>query len=110
MRHIRVLWLIGSLVLAASPLRAAHEPPAPPAGAAAVDYLTAVKPIFAERCYSCHGALKQKAGLRLDAGQLIRKGSDDGPVVVPGKPNDSPLIDSVTGGTTPSGCRRRGRR
>ena len=32
----------------------------------AVDYLRDVKPIFAEKCFACHGALKQKADLRLD--------------------------------------------
>ena len=31
-----------------------------------VDYAREVKPLLKERCYSCHGALKQKAGLRLD--------------------------------------------
>ena len=30
-----------------------------------VDYLTQVKPILQQRCYACHGALKQEAGLRL---------------------------------------------
>ena len=40
----------------ASPLSAA-EP---------VDYVRDVKPILRERCYACHGALKQKAKLRLD--------------------------------------------
>ena len=31
---------------------------------AAVDYTRDVKPILHERCYSCHGALKQEGGLR----------------------------------------------
>jgi len=29
-------------------------------------YLEEVKPLLRERCYACHGALKQKSGLRLD--------------------------------------------
>ena len=32
----------------------------------AVDYAKDIKPLLKERCYACHGALKQKAGLRLD--------------------------------------------
>ncbi|HKB39268.1 MAG TPA: PSD1 and planctomycete cytochrome C domain-containing protein, partial [Gemmataceae bacterium] len=62
-----------------------------------VDYRRDVKPIFSSRCYSCHGALRQKAELRLDTGALIRKGSRSGPVVVPGKSDDSALIDAVMG-------------
>ena len=29
-----------------------------------VDYVRDVKPILKERCYACHGALKQESGLR----------------------------------------------
>ena len=61
-----------------------------------VKYQGAIKPLFAEKCSACHGALKQEAGLRLDAGVLIRKGSEDGPVIVPGKAERSLLIRKVT--------------
>ena len=47
-----------------------------------VDYEREVKPILQARCYSCHGALKQESGLRLDTGTLIRKGGDSGPAAV----------------------------
>ena len=33
---------------------------------AEVDYARDVKPIFKERCFACHGVLKQESGLRLD--------------------------------------------
>ena len=66
------------------------------AGDRAVDYARDVKPIFQERCYSCHGALKQKAKLRLDSGELIRKGGSTGPAIVPGKSAESILIERVT--------------
>lgn len=36
--------------------------------AAPPDYMRDVKPLFEKRCSSCHGRLKQKADLRLDAG------------------------------------------
>ena len=49
---------------------------------AAVDYTRDVKPILHERCYSCHGALKQEGGLRLDTAELARKGGDNGAVVI----------------------------
>ena len=31
-----------------------------------IDYLDDVKPVFKQRCFACHGTLKQEAGLRLD--------------------------------------------
>ncbi len=34
-----------------------------------------------ERCYACHGALKQKAGLRLDSVTLMERGSNNGNVL-----------------------------
>ncbi|MEX2288117.1 MAG: PSD1 and planctomycete cytochrome C domain-containing protein [Planctomycetaceae bacterium] len=62
-----------------------------------VDYLKQIKPILVHRCTSCHGALKQKSGLRLDAAALIRKGGENGAAIVPGKAAESPLIAAVTG-------------
>ena len=44
----------------------------------AIDYTREVKPLLKTRCYACHGALKQKAGLRLDTVSLIKKGGDNG--------------------------------
>src|SRR5205085_10310027 len=64
--------------------------------APAVDYLRDVKPILAARCTSCHGAIRQKAGLRLDAAELIRRGGVSGPAVVAGHSDESLLIDRVT--------------
>jgi hypothetical protein len=77
--------LVGLLLLPAQLLAA--EP---------VDYLRDVKPVLKERCYACHGALKQKAKLRLDTAVSIRKGGRDGPAVQPGDAAGSMLIDRVT--------------
>jgi hypothetical protein len=41
----------------------------------AVDYVKDIKPLLKERCISCHGTVKQKGDLRLDAGTLIPKDS-----------------------------------
>lgn len=71
---------------------------APPSAAAdgGVDYLHDIKPILQERCYACHGALKQQAGLRLDTGAFARKGGDSGAALVPGKPEGSLLLTRVS--------------
>src|SRR6516162_5550941 len=62
-----------------------------------VDYVQDIKPILSRRCYSCHGALKQKNDLRLDTAALAIKGGGAGPAIVPGKSDESLLIDAVTG-------------
>jgi len=54
-----------------------------------------VRPVFAEHCYECHGQKKQSAGLRLDNKTGMEKGTDDGPVVVPGEPDRSALIQAI---------------
>jgi hypothetical protein len=68
-------------------LRAADEP---------VDYLRSVKPIFTARCYTCHGALKQKNELRLDTVGLMKKGGETGPAIVPGNSGKSLLVHHIT--------------
>ncbi|MBW3540841.1 MAG: DUF1549 domain-containing protein, partial [Planctomycetes bacterium] len=45
----------------------------------------------------CHGAFKQQSELRLDTGAAIRKGGLSGAAVVPGKADESLLIQVVTG-------------
>jgi mono/diheme cytochrome c family protein len=70
--------------------------PTAPAAEPRVDYLRAVKPIFRQRCFGCHGALKQRGGLRLDTGSLIRQGGDTGPAVMPGSVAKSLLVGRIT--------------
>lgn len=48
------------------------------ATATAVDYTHDVKPILQRHCYSCHGALQQQSGLRLDHPSFIQAGGDRG--------------------------------
>ena len=36
----------------------------PAIAGAGVDYLAEIKPLLKRKCYACHGALKQKAGLQ----------------------------------------------
>ncbi len=56
-----------------------------------------IRPVFAENCYSCHSekAEKIKGDLRLDTREGLLKGGTDGPVIVPGDPDASPLIKAV---------------
>ena len=63
----------------------------------AADYLRDVKPLLEHKCYACHGALKQQGGLRLDTAASLLKGGESGSVVIKGRPEDSLLIDVLTG-------------
>lgn len=65
-----------------------------------IDYEKDVKSVFAERCFACHGALKQEAGLRVDTVGLMTQGGDTGPAIVPGQAKDS-LIWSRISSTDP---------
>ena len=63
--------------------------------AASPDYELDIKPLLQQRCYSCHGRLKHKAELRLDAGALIHKGGKHGPAIVAGQSAESLLIRRI---------------
>ncbi len=56
-----------------------------------------VRPLLAERCYKCHSAQseKLKGGLLLDSLEGVMKGGEDGPVLAPGEPGKSRLIEAV---------------
>src|SRR5436190_23084338 len=56
---------------------------------------SAVRPVFAEHCHKCHGPAKQRNGLRLDSREALLRGGDSGPAIVPGQPDESPLIRAV---------------
>jgi hypothetical protein len=88
-RRLRPLVLWAGLVLLCRPGATAF-------GGDAVNYFKDVKPLLEHRCFSCHGALEENAGLRLDAGELIRKGGESGAVIVAGNAPASLLIQRVS--------------
>jgi mono/diheme cytochrome c family protein len=105
-------FLIAGLMAATSVLAAAVAQAAEPAPsknpaaekavadkgpAAAVDYFTKIKPIFARRCVACHGHLKQESGLRVDAARFLLKGGERGPAIVGGDLEKSVLLAAVSG-------------
>ena len=62
-----------------------------------VGYLESVKPLFTRACVGCHGAVRPKAGLRLDTAAGARAGGDSGPALRPGDPDGSLLVQVVEG-------------
>jgi hypothetical protein len=57
-----------------------------------------VRPILAERCWSCHSgqAGESKGSLRLDHIQLIQQGGDSGAALVAGDPDASLIFQAVS--------------
>ncbi|MEX2560457.1 MAG: PSD1 and planctomycete cytochrome C domain-containing protein [Pirellulales bacterium] len=56
-----------------------------------------IRPLLVEHCHECHSrqAETPQASLLLDNAAGIARGGDSGPVVVPGRPDDSLLIQAV---------------
>jgi len=62
---------------------------------AAKQFETTIRPLLAERCFACHGAEKQKAGLRLDRRGNAFRGGKSGSAFVPGDPDSSLLVEAI---------------
>ncbi len=69
----------------------------PPAASRVIDFKKDVQPVLAKACLACHGAAKQRGGLRLDDGAAALKGSNSGPVIKPGDGARSRLLHLVAG-------------
>ena len=54
-----------------------------------------IRPTLVTECIECHGADKQKGGLRLDSRAGWQKGGDSGAVIVPKDPGSSLLLRSI---------------
>lgn len=59
-------------------------------------YLKHINPILDANCVACHGQSKVNGGLRLDSYEFLMKGGKEGPVIVPGQPGKSVLLQRVT--------------
>jgi len=56
------------------------------------EFVRVIQPLLERTCTKCHNEDKQKAELLLTTIEGIRKGSENGEVIVPGKPDESPLL------------------
>ncbi len=66
--------------------------------AAAEDFFPKqIAPILEQHCLRCHGKKSQRGGLSLATAADAQAGGDSGPVLAPGKPNESLLLAMVSG-------------
>ena len=91
--HGATYWLTLFLALLASAsLRAAEGPNL---------FAESVQPLLVAKCGRCHGKETQKAELALHTPQGVQKGGESGPVIAPGKPDESPLFEKIHAGEMP---------
>lgn len=85
-----------ALLVSSAPVFAAPDATKPNADQLAF-FEKKIRPVLADKCYKCHSEKsdKIKGGLVLDTREGIRRGGDSGPAVVPGKLDDSLLIEAI---------------
>jgi mono/diheme cytochrome c family protein len=81
-------------------LSGAHLPGGEPRDARAL-WVGGVQQLFDRHCVKCHGPLEQKSGLELDTPESVLKGDEIGPVIVPGKPDESAMVKALAPGSDP---------
>src|SRR4051812_33831038 len=67
-------------------------------GADRVDFQRQIRPLLADKCFSCHGrdAEHREGSLRLDEREAALKGGDSGEkAIVPGQPDKSELVRRI---------------
>lgn len=67
-----------------------------PSSEAARFFESKVRPVLVENCFKCHVDKQPKGGLWLDSRAALLAGGDNGPAVVPGKPEESLLIKALS--------------
>lgn len=71
------------------------------AGEAEALWTGKVQAILDQHCVKCHGPLEEKGGLLLDTREAVMAGGESGPVVVPGQPEESPLVTALAAEADP---------
>jgi hypothetical protein len=87
------LWLLSAL----SAVSAQTPAPDKPTAAGVEFFETKIRPMLAKNCYPCHSGATKVAmgGLFLDSRNGIRKGGAGGAAILPGRPEESPLIRAI---------------
>src|SRR5947208_2019692 len=88
------LWvvLVLGLALVDEPRAAAQAPPSK----GPVSFINQVAPILKENCFACHDSKKRKGKLDMTTYERFRTGGTKDDPVVPGKPEESVIIDLLT--------------
>ncbi len=94
LRHFSLAWI----ALAAIPASAADAP---------LHFESDIRAILKTHCWHCHGEEEKPEGqLDLRLVRFMANGGDSGAAIVPGKPDDSLLIQRVASGDMPPGDKK----
>jgi hypothetical protein len=98
-RRPLVALLLLPLTLVAGSARS-QEPDSPsekPSRQAVAFFENNIRPLLVDRCYECHSSklAEPEGGLLLDSRAGVMAGGTHGPVIVPGKPDESLLIQAI---------------
>ena len=66
-----------------------------------ISFSNDILPIMKSRCINCHGGQKMEEGLDLTSYATIMAGSENGPVILIGDPQNSPLVKALLDGEMP---------
>ena len=90
MKYMRALTGVGLTLLLVAPLAAAGD---------GIEFFEKqIRPVLAARCYACHSARSKpvQGGLYLDSKEgMLRGGKSGAPAVVPGKPEESLIVQAM---------------
>jgi mono/diheme cytochrome c family protein len=76
--------------------------PVNPSAALKVSYYRDVRPILADHCVECHGIDEPKGDYRMTSvAELLKSGKKNGPEIIPGKPDESPVVRYIRGELKP---------
>jgi mono/diheme cytochrome c family protein len=89
---------IATAAISAAPVAAAAAPTVDPAQ---VSFKNDVLPLFERSCTECHGFEEPEEGLVLTGYRSIMQGSNNGPVIEPGNPDKSYLVEMIVEGKMP---------
>ena len=98
LRRILISWLTLAALATGPSLAQTPAPQARP-----VSFENDVQPILTSNCAGCHGTATRIKEMNLGTLDGVMKGSESGPVVVPGRPDESRLFQMVRDAKMPPG-------
>jgi mono/diheme cytochrome c family protein len=69
----------------------------PPPTNRKIDFAKEIKPILEASCIKCHGRGRTKGDFSIESRDTLLKGGESGPAIVPGKSDESRVIELVAG-------------
>ena len=87
--------IVGAILLVGIHGPAWAAPQDKPSAEAIAFFESQVRPLLAASCFKCHGKAPGKGSLLLSSRTGLSAGGESGPVIVPGKPDESLLISAV---------------